>query len=78
MTNLTVQLLITLVHIQPRPQMFKQLYTMMKTDCELEEVLGNHAEISPKVASEKAQKMMSENRYTYLMIDFFGGSFYHI
>ena len=40
--NFTVQLLITLVHIQPRPQMFKQLYTMMKTDCKLEEVLRNH------------------------------------
>ena len=57
----------------PQSQMFKQLYTMMKTDCELEEVLGNYndAEISPKAASEKAQTTMSENRYICQRIDFF-------
>ena len=30
-----------------------------------------HAKISPKVASEKAQTMVSENRYTNLIIDVF-------
>ena len=32
---------------------------------------GINAKIFPKAASEKAQAMMSENRYIYLSIDFF-------
>ena len=41
-------------------------------------VLGHriHAKISPKAASEKAQTTGSKNRYTNLIIDFFGQSLY--
>ena len=50
--------------------------TMVKTDCKMEEVLGYHAdaEMFPKAASERAQTMMSENRYIYPRIDFLGQS----
>ena len=48
--------------------------TMMKTDSELEGSLGIIWMLqsrSSKAASEKAQKMVSDNRCIYLRIDFF-------
>ena len=49
-----------------------------QTDFKMEEALEHriHAEISPKVASGKAQTVVSTNRYNYPRIDFFRWSFY--
>jgi len=61
----------TLVHLQPHPQVLKAAIVMKLIANWRGLGHGINAKIFPKVGSEKAQTMMSENRYIYLSIDFF-------
>ena len=62
----------TPVHVQPHPRVLKAA-TAKKNWLRNGGVLGHriHAKTSQKAASEKALTMVSENRYTYPMIDVF-------